>query len=106
MIWQDRAVINSAVAHIHDETGIVELRLCETFCRQPGEIARTRRRIAAQIARHNLRLPLAKFSRHEIGLNRDHVRTSRQLRKIRRRDWSNDVEVIERVRLVPNGPRL
>ena len=49
-----RAVINAAVAHVHNKTRGVELRLREPFAGEPREIARTAREIAGQVAGHDL----------------------------------------------------
>jgi hypothetical protein len=90
-----RAVVNAAVAQVHHETGIGELRLREPYASQPREIAGAAQQITRQVARDDLVLPLVQFLRLEPGLDGNHLRLRGDFGEALRRQAHDDISVAE-----------
>ena len=85
------AVVDAAVAHIHEKTRGIKLRLRKPFVRQPVQITRPAGQAARQIAGHDLILPLVAFLGHGIRMDRNHVRLRRNHVQLLRRKGDREV---------------
>ena len=106
VIRGSRAVVDAAIANVHQKRVGVELCLREASAAQPGEITRTTWHIADQVPRANLVLTLAQQLGFKIRVDRNHIRLRRHGCHARGGELDDKVEEAQSQRSCPDGLHL